>query len=193
MNYHTHTDGPLGRMLLTSDGLALTGLYFLGQKYQAMPPENRVDEPWAEPFAQVRAKLAGYFAGARQRFDVALAPEGTPFQKSVWRALAAIPFGGTLSYFALARLLDAPRSVRAVGAAVGRNPISVIIPCHRVIGSDGSLTGYAGGLERKRKLLALEAVKEPLLQHPIPQTPLDEYARNTAHELVLALLRPVRS
>jgi methylated-DNA-[protein]-cysteine S-methyltransferase len=173
MTYHTYTDGPLGRMLLTSDGLALTGLYFLGQKYQAIPPETCVDEPWAVPFAQVRAELAEYFAGARQRFDIELAPEGTPFQKSVWRALATIPFGGTLSYLALARMLDAPRSMRAVGAAVGRNPISVIIPCHRVIGSDGSLTGYAGGLERKRKLLALEAVKEPLLQHSISQTPLN--------------------
>jgi methylated-DNA-[protein]-cysteine S-methyltransferase len=169
MNHHTYTDGPLGRMLLTSERFALTGLYFLGQKYQAMPPEDSVDEPWAEPFAQVRSELAEYFAGTRQRFDVAVAPEGTPFQKRVWRALAGIPFGGTLSYLALARSLDAPRSVRAVGAAVGRNPISVLIPCHRVIGSDGSLTGYAGGLDRKRKLLALEGAAEPLLQHPIPQ------------------------
>jgi methylated-DNA-[protein]-cysteine S-methyltransferase len=172
MNHHTYTDGPLGRMLLTSDGLALTGLYFLGQKYQAMPPENGVDEPWAEPFAQVRAELAGYFTGARRSFDVALAPEGTPFQKRVWRALAGIPFGATLSYLALSRSLDAPRSVRAVGSAVGRNPISILIPCHRIIGSDGSLTGYAGGLERKRKLLALEATDGPLLQQQIPQSPV---------------------
>jgi len=172
MNHHTYADGPLGRMLLTSDGLALTGLYFLGQKYQPMPPENCADEPWAEPFAQVRAELAGYFAGARQRFDVALAPEGTQFQRRVWGALAAIPFGTTLSYLALARLIDASRSVRAVGAAVGRNPISILIPCHRVIGSDGSLTGYAGGLDRKRRLLVLEAAAQPLLQRPTPQIPV---------------------
>lgn len=172
MNHHTYTDGPLGRMLLTSDRLALTGLYFLGQKYQAMPPEDSVDEPWAEPFARVRAELAEYFAGARQRFDLLLAPGGTPFQRRVWHALGAIPFGATVSYLALAQSLGVPRSVRAVAAAVGRNPISIFIPCHRVMGSDGSLTGYAGGLERKRKLLALEAAVEPLLQHPAPRIPL---------------------
>lgn len=166
MKHYTYTDSSLGRVLLTSDGHALTGLYFVGQKYQAMPPEDRPHEPRAEPFAQARAELAQYFAGARQRFDLALAPEGTPFQRRVWRALAAIPFGATTSYLALARSLGAPRSVRAVAAAVGRNPISVLIPCHRVIGSDGSLTGYAGGLERKRRLLALETAAEPLLQHP---------------------------
>jgi methylated-DNA-[protein]-cysteine S-methyltransferase len=114
----------------------------------------------------VRVALAEYFAGARQRFDFALAPKGTPFQRRVWRALAAVPFGATVSYLALAQSLGLPRSVRAVAAAVGRNPISVIIPCHRVIGSDGSLTGYAGGLERKRKLLALEGAAQPLLQRP---------------------------
>jgi methylated-DNA-[protein]-cysteine S-methyltransferase len=173
MKHYAYTDSSLGRMLLTSDGHALTGLYFVGQKYQAVPPVDRADEPRAEPFAQVRAELAGYFAGARQRFDLAMAPGGTPFQRCVWRALAAIPFGATTSYFALAQSLGAPRSVRAVAAAVGRNPISVLIPCHRVIGSDGSLTGYAGGLERKRKLLALEAAAEPLLQHPTPRSPGD--------------------
>ncbi len=163
MKHYTYADGALGRMLLTSDGRALTGLYFVGQKYQAMPPEERADEPHAEPFAQVREELAEYFTGARRRFDLALAPEGTPFQRGVWRALAAIPFGATITYLALAHSLGAPRSLRAVAAAVGRNPISVLIPCHRVIGSDGSLTGYAGGLERKRNLLALEAAAEPLL------------------------------
>ena len=166
MKHYTYIDSSLGRMLFTSDGHALTGLYFVGQKYQGKPPEDRADEPRAEPFNQVRVALAEYFAGARHRFDFALAPEGTPFQRRVWRALAAIPFGATMSYLALAQSLGAPRSVRAVAAAVGRNPISVIIPCHRVIGSDGSLTGYAGGLERKRKLLALETAAEPLLQRP---------------------------
>ena len=166
MKHHTYIDSSLGRMLLTSDGHALTGLYFVGQKYQAVPSEDRADEPRAEPFNQVRVALAEYFAGARQRFDFALAPKGTPFQRRVWRALAAVPFGATVSYLALAQSLGLPRSVRAVAAAVGRNPISVIIPCHRVIGSDGSLTGYAGGLERKRKLLALEAAAQPLLQRP---------------------------
>lgn len=169
MRHYTYTDSALGRVLLTSDGCALTGLYFVGQKYEALPPEGGADEPRTEPFAQARAELAEYWAGARERFDLALAPEGTPFQRRVWRALGAIPFGATISYLALARSLGAPRSVRAVAAAVGRNPISVLIPCHRVIGSDGSLTGYAGGLERKRKLLALEAGAQPLLQRPTPR------------------------
>jgi methylated-DNA-[protein]-cysteine S-methyltransferase len=129
----------------------------------------------------VRAELAEYFAGARQRFDLLLAPGGTPFQRRVWRALAAIPFGATVSYLALAQSLGAPRSVRAVAAAVGRNPISVLIPCHRVIGSDGSLTGYAGGLDRKRKLLALEGAAELLRQHPTPRisTGIERAVRRT--------------
>ena len=171
MKHYTYTDSPLGRMLLTSDGHALTGLYFVGQKYQAVPPEDCADEQRAAPFAQVRAELAEYFASSRRRFGLALAPEGTLFQRRVWGAIAAIPFSATMSYLALAQSLGAPRSVRAVAAAVGRNPISVLIPCHRVIGSDGSLTGYAGGLERKRKLLALEAGAEPLLQKTPPRIP----------------------
>jgi len=167
MKHYAYTDSPLGRMLLTSDGHALTGLYFVGQKYQAVPPEDCVDEPRAQPFAQALAELAEYFAGTRQRFDLALAPQGTPFQRRVWRALAGIPFGATTSYRALAHSIGAPRSVRAVAAAVGRNPISVVIPCHRVIGSDGSLTGYAGGLDRKRKLLALETAEAQLHLQPV--------------------------
>ncbi len=181
MKHYTYADSSLGRVLLTSDNHALTGLYFVGQKYQVVPPEDCADEPRAEPFAQARAELAEYFAGERQRFDLLLEPGGTPFQSRVWRALAAIPFGATVSYLALAQSLGAPRSVRAVAAAVGRNPISVLIPCHRVIGSDGSLTGYAGGLDRKRKLLALEGAAEPLLQHPTPRisTGIERAVRRT--------------
>ena len=162
MKHHTYIDGPLGRMLLTSDGRALTGLYFVGQKHEAIPTGKRADEPRAAPFAQARAELAQYFAGERQRFEVPLAPAGTPFQTRVWRALATIPCGTTVTYAALAQSLSAPCSVRAVAAAVARNPISVLIPCHRVIGSDGSLTGYAGGLERKRALLILEDAAGPV-------------------------------
>lgn len=169
MKHYTYTDSPLGRMLLASDGRALTGLYFVGQKYEAVPPGEGADEPGAAPFAQLRAELSQYFAGERRRFDLPLAPAGTAFQTHVWQALVAIPFGTTVSYFALAQSLGVPRSVRAVAAAVGRNPVSVLIPCHRVIGSDGSLTGYAGGLERKRALLVLEAAAEPLLAHPTPR------------------------
>ncbi len=101
-------------------------------------------------------RLEEYFAGARTQFDLRLAPSGTPFQKSVWSALLDIPFGQTRSYGELARAIGRPTASRAVGAANGRNPISIVVPCHRVIGADGSLTGYAGGLERKQTLLALE-------------------------------------
>lgn len=167
MKHHTYIDSPLGRMLITSAGSAVTGVYFVGQKYQPVPTDDSTDLPGVEPLAQARIELAEYFAGTRQRFDVSLTPSGTPFQERVWRALTTIPFGATSSYLELARFIDAADSVRAVGAAVGRNPISIVIPCHRVIGSDGSLTGYAGGLERKRKLLALEADAGPLLRYAL--------------------------
>ena len=158
---YTYFDSPLGRMLLTSNGRALTGLYFVGQKHAAVPASDWAQQPGAALFAQAQAELAQYFAGQRERFDLPLAPAGTPFQARVWQALRAIPCGTTMTYSALAKSLGIPRSVRAVAAAVGRNPISVVVPCHRVIGSDGSLTGYAGGLERKRALLELEAGGQP--------------------------------
>jgi methylated-DNA-[protein]-cysteine S-methyltransferase len=169
MKHYAYIDSPLGRILLVSDGRALTGLYFLGQKYAAVPPGDCAEEPFAAPFGQVRAELGQYFAGEGRRVLPPLAPAGTPFQTRVWQALATIPCGTTVTYAELARSLGLPRSVRAVAAAVGRNPISVLIPCHRVIGSDGSLTGYAGGLERKRALLALEAPSLPVLRHAIPR------------------------
>ena len=102
-------------------------------------------------------ELREYFAGARTRFDVPLDPAGTPFQRKVWREIAAVPCGTTISYTELARRCGRPAAVRAVGAATGRNPMTVIIPCHRIVGSDGTLTGYAGGLDRKRALLELES------------------------------------
>ncbi|MCA9677318.1 MAG: methylated-DNA--[protein]-cysteine S-methyltransferase, partial [Myxococcales bacterium] len=110
----------------------------------------------------VRAQLAAYLDGARRAFDVPLAPAGTPFQLAVWDALLAIPYGATESYGALARRLGRPHAARAVGAANGQNPISIIVPCHRVIGADGSLTGYGGGLPAKRWLLAHEQGGGPL-------------------------------
>jgi methylated-DNA-[protein]-cysteine S-methyltransferase len=111
---------------------------------------------------QAAEELDAYFAGRRQRFQVPLAPEGTPFQRQVWAALTTIPFGATWSYAKLARTVGRPAAVRAVGAANGRNPIALFVPCHRVIGADGSLTGYGGGLPRKRWLLAHEGVDLPL-------------------------------
>jgi methylated-DNA-[protein]-cysteine S-methyltransferase len=118
---------------------------------------HREWRPADEPFADVRRQLSEYFDGERDEFDVPLAMTGTPFQRRVWQALQRIPYGETTTYGELARRLGRPSASRAVGLANGRNPIAVIVPCHRVIGSDGSLTGYGGGVERKRLLLELEA------------------------------------
>lgn len=156
MNHFTRVDSPLGLMLLTSDGTALTGVYFVGQKYEPTPRKDWVQAPRDALFTSARAQLNKYFARDPSGFDVPFNLQGTPFQLRVWRALRAIPHGATLSYSALASTIGVPQSVRAVAAAVGRNPISIMVPCHRVIGSDGSLTGYAGGLDRKRALLNLE-------------------------------------
>ena len=145
-----------GRAMLTSDGRALTGLYFEGQKDEpAIEADWRHDED-AAPFAAAREQLAAYEHGRLTRFSLPLALHGTPFQRRVWDALQGVAHGQTISYAQLAARIGAPAAVRAVGAAVGRNPISVIVPCHRIVGSDGSLTGYAGGLERKRSLLERE-------------------------------------
>lgn len=149
----------LGEVLLTSDGRALTGLYFEGQKdYPAIAPDWRADDD-VEPFPVARAQWRQYELGERRAFELELAPRGTPFQLAVWRALRSIACGETISYRDLAARAGRPRAIRAVGTAVGRNPLSVVIPCHRVIAADGSLAGYAGGLERKRALLAHEGAR----------------------------------
>jgi methylated-DNA-[protein]-cysteine S-methyltransferase len=119
-----------------------------------IPADARHDPP---AFAEAEAQLRSYFAGERTTFDLPLAPRGTPFQLRVWEALREIPYGETATYGELAAAVGKPSAVRAVGAANGSNPIAVIVPCHRVIGADGTLTGYGGGLERKRILLDLEA------------------------------------
>jgi methylated-DNA-[protein]-cysteine S-methyltransferase len=154
---YTYTASPLGRILLTCDGSSLTGLYLAGQKYEPQPENDWTRDDPLPLFVATAAQLAEYFAGSRTRFDLPLAPTGTPFQQQVWRRLEAIPYGTLISYGTIARELGKPKATRAVGAAVGRNPISIIIPCHRVVGSNGTLTGYAGGIERKEALLRLEA------------------------------------
>ena len=151
MTYFTTTASPVGGLLLTSDGVALTGLYLHG----ATPPAGAVED--AAPFAAVLAELDAYFKGELTAFTVPVAPRGTPFQMKVWAALLAIPHGTTISYGEQARRLGVPNASRAVGAANGRNPVSIVVPCHRVIGGNGSLTGYGGGLERKKWLLDFEA------------------------------------
>lgn len=148
-------DSPLGPMLLARTSKGLAGVWFEGQKDH--PGPLAAPEAPNDPLLHAAARqLADYFAGRAVRFELPLDLHGTPFQRSVWRALLGIASGGTRSYADIARQVGAPRAVRAVGAAVGKNPLSVIVPCHRVVGSDGALTGYAGGLERKQALLRLE-------------------------------------
>jgi len=149
-------DSPIGRLLLLGDGHALTGLWMIdGDRHSARVEQGLTPRPSA--FREVEAQLEAYFAGELKEFTVPLAPSGTPFQLTVWTELTKIPYGSTVSYGDIALGLG-KRLVasRAVGLANGANPISVIVPCHRVIGSDGSLTGYGGGLERKELLLRLE-------------------------------------
>jgi methylated-DNA-[protein]-cysteine S-methyltransferase len=158
MRYYDYYQSPRGRMLLVADDKALTGVYFIGQKYQP-----RIDDEWKRddrhaPLCQAKRELAEYFSGTRTRFTVKVAPRGTPFQRGVWKAIAGVGFGKTIPYAELARRAGRPGSARAAGAATGRNPIGIIVPCHRIVGSNGSLTGYAGGLAKKRALLALEGL-----------------------------------
>ena len=150
-----HLPSPLGPILLARTDAGLAGAWFDAQKWHP-EPLNAPERPDDPLLLQAAAQIAEYFSGERLQFDLPLDLHGTPFQQSVWRALCAIEPGATQSYAAVARSVGAPQAVRAVGAAVGRNPVSVIVPCHRVVGTDGSLTGYAGGLDRKRALLALE-------------------------------------
>ena len=146
----------LGTMLLASDGDSLMGAWFEGQRYEPI-----VGASWKRTrnlpiLLRAGTELTEYFAGGRSEFTIAICPAGTPFQRDVWSAIAAIPYGETLTYRDLASRIGRPAGIRAAGAATGRNPLSIIVPCHRVIGSDGALTGYAGGVDRKRVLLALE-------------------------------------
>jgi methylated-DNA-[protein]-cysteine S-methyltransferase len=157
MRHYDLYESPRGRMLLVAEGEGLCGVYFDGQKYlPRVDPEWRRDTGGAV-LRQAKRELAEYFGGERKRFETALAPEGTPFQRSVWKAISTVEFGETISYGELARRAGYAGSARAAGAATGRNPIGIIVPCHRIVGANGSLTGYAGGLDRKRALLALES------------------------------------
>lgn len=154
MNTHTSMDSPLGRLLLTTDGTALTGLYMDVPDRPALG--DGVAAAW--PLPEVMLQLDEYFSGRRRTFDLPLRLDGTAFQRRVWAVLLEIPYGATWSYGELARRIDNPKASRAVGLANGRNPISILVPCHRVIGADGSLSGYGGGVERKRWLLAHEGL-----------------------------------
>lgn len=161
MVYYTWLDSPLGRLLLTASDQALTGLYFDHQKHRPTIPDHWINSAQATPFPQAAAQLSEYFAHQRQDFDLPLVTTGTRFQQQVWHALSHIPFGHTLSYGVLAQRLGQPQASRAVGAANGRNPIAIILPCHRVIAANQKLTGYAGGLDRKQWLLDHERAEVP--------------------------------
>ena len=146
---YTYLESPAGRLFLARDDEGLKSL-----KFSAKPEAGWMENRGA--FKEVIRQLESYFAGELRAFDLFLKPEGTPFQLDAWKALCTIPYGKTLSYGEQARRMGKPKAVRAVGAANGRNPISIIIPCHRVIGASGRLTGYGGGLDVKRRLLDLE-------------------------------------
>ena len=156
-------ESPQGQILLAANDAGISGVYFAGQKYFPKHESEWCRNGKNAALRQARRELVEYFAGERKRFDVALAPSGTPFQRAVWKAISTVRYGETVSYGELARRAGAAGHARAVGAATGRNPIGIIVPCHRIVGADGSLTGYAAGLARKRALLALEAGEIELL------------------------------
>jgi methylated-DNA-[protein]-cysteine S-methyltransferase len=152
---HTTIDSPVGELTLVAVDGRLSGLYFPGHWY--LPGPDAFGTRTERGFEPAEAQLAEYFAGARTEFDLAANLDGDEFQRRVWELIDRIPYGETTTYGEMAGQLGDPSMARRVGGAVGRNPLSLIVPCHRVVGKDGKLTGYAGGLERKRFLLELEA------------------------------------
>jgi len=162
--YFTQMDSPLGIISLCGTERGLAGIFMEDHRHGPAEAQRRDWRRVDALFAEVRAQLEEYFAGRRMVFSVGIDREavgGTSFQRRVWKALEAIPYGATISYGELARLINQPSAVRAVGLANGRNPLAIIVPCHRVIGSDGKLTGYGGGIDRKRWLLELESCLVP--------------------------------
>ncbi len=155
---YTVQESPIGPLTLVADGMHLTAIRFARRNGAADIERSWQRDDDLPVLAQARAQLAEYFAGKRTHFTVPLKPAGTEFQQAVWRALQQVGFGRTSNYGALAASVGRPEAARAVGAAMGANPIPIIVPCHRVIGKDGSLTGFGGGLERKTRLLQLEGV-----------------------------------
>ena len=151
---YTRIESPVGPLVVAADDAGLRRIEFVNGRHPAQPDPQWQED--AEPLHETLRQLRSYFAGELETFDLRLAPEGTPFQLTVWNQLCKIPYGETISYGELARSIGNPNASRAVGLANGSNPIPIVIPCHRVIGSNGKLTGYGGGLPIKEKLLALE-------------------------------------
>ncbi|MFE3858213.1 methylated-DNA--[protein]-cysteine S-methyltransferase [Streptomyces griseorubiginosus] len=154
MKQHTVIDSPYGPLTLVAEDGVLCGLYMTDQRHR--PPQESFGTPFDEPFGEAEEQLEAYFAGELKEFTLELRLHGTPFQRTVWDRLRRIPYGETRGYGELADALGNPKASRAVGLANGRNPIGIIVPCHRVVGANGSLTGYGGGLERKQRLLDFE-------------------------------------
>lgn len=166
MKFHAEAKSKLGPLLLVAEEDVLIGCYFIGEKHVPALDEIGEHRPGAAIFQQAEQELQEFSRRARIDFSVPIRFCGTPFQEAVWKALVWIPFGKTISYTELAQRAGYPHAVRAVGAAVGQNPLSWIVPCHRVIGSNGAITGYAGGLERKRALLDFEAAGSEPQEYP---------------------------
>ena len=158
MLYVTFYESPIQSLRLVSDGRSLLGLYMLSEKHDRTPQSDWLEDASVEPFAETKQQLTAYFAGTLTEFNLPLQMQGTLFQQQVWAALKTIPYGTTQSYGGLAQQLGQPKASRAVGLANGQNPLSIVVPCHRVIGANGKLTGYGGGLERKQWLLNHECL-----------------------------------
>ena len=163
MQYTSHYASPMGDILLAADDIGLTGLWFAEQTYFALRLEAEHDERETPILTQAKKWLDIYFAGQEPAIDIPIHFIGTAFQKEVWQILCSVPYGRTITYGAIAEMIASQRGIKqmsaqAVGNAVGHNNISIIVPCHRVVGSNGSLTGYAGGIDKKTRLLALEGI-----------------------------------
>ncbi len=156
VNYYTIVKSPIDDLMLVADADTLTGLYFVGAKYTPAASKDWKLNPKHPVLQEAAKQLREYFAGKRDSFPLPLRLTGTDFQKRVWREIALIPYGQTISYSELAKRAGSPQAIRAAGTSTGRNPVAIIIPCHRVMGKSGDMCGFGGGLERKRYLLGLE-------------------------------------
>lgn len=163
MTTYLEFETPLGTMRATARDERLTSLDFIDARYVRPIAADWREDARSPLLAECAKQLREYFDGKRERFELPLAPAGTPFQQRVWREIARVPHGRTIAYALLAARCGAPSAARAAGAATGRNPLAIVVPCHRIVGSGGELTGYAGGLARKAKLLALEGALEEAL------------------------------
>ena len=161
---YTRFKTPLGIVIATAAGAGLTAIHFVDEKHAPKVERGWIEDDQLPALRECAKQVCEYLDGKRKKFDLPLAPEGSDFQRRVWIEIARIPYGKTISYAQLAERAGAPGSARAAGAATGRNPLAMVVPCHRVVGSDGSLTGYAGGIERKAKMLEMEgALKGALI------------------------------